>query len=80
MKKQTAVEWLIEQFEKDITFRDDEWEILNKAKEMEKEQLINFFQKGQSIYPSEFPLINEQIAEQHFEIEYHRPYNKEETK
>jgi hypothetical protein len=44
MKKQTAVEWLIEQWpilESQIPDR-----ILKQAKEMEREQIINAYEKG----------------------------------
>ena len=40
MTKQTAVEWLIEQFSKHYAIHQLEDEI-NKAKEMEKEQIID---------------------------------------
>jgi len=43
--KQTAVEWLVEKYiEKGIIFLDD----IEQAKEMEKEQIIDAYVKGQS--------------------------------
>ena len=44
-KKQTAVEWLIEELQKrdmDVLIRD----LYNQAKEMEKEQITEGFKKG----------------------------------
>ena len=39
----TAVEWLEEQFKKVNHLTENEWiELFNKAKEMEKEQIIDF--------------------------------------
>jgi hypothetical protein len=43
MSKQTAVEWLVEQFEKYYVFRDLKNTIVyQQAKAMEKEQMIKF--------------------------------------
>ena len=41
MKKQTAVEWLVEQIEGNILWNDKAREMLNQAKEMEKEQIMD---------------------------------------
>ena len=46
MKKQTAVEWLIEQYENGIMFRDDELKIHEQAKQMEKEQMLEVSKAG----------------------------------
>ena len=43
MKKQTAVEWLIEQYEKDFPLTFDAME---QAKAMEKEQIVEAFSYG----------------------------------
>lgn len=47
MKKQTAVEWLVEQIENKNgkEFSSYYLEFINQAKEMEKEQMIEFAQK-----------------------------------
>ena len=45
MKQQTAVEWLIEQFSKHYAIHQLEDEI-NKAKAMEKEQIIDSYENG----------------------------------
>jgi hypothetical protein len=43
--KQTAVEWLVEHF--DLEMQDDFYlDKINQAKEMEKEQMNNFFKNG----------------------------------
>jgi DNA-binding LacI/PurR family transcriptional regulator len=44
MSKQTAVEWLIEEMHKNIVFIPVPMQ--EKAKEMEKEQIINSFKEG----------------------------------
>jgi hypothetical protein len=44
--KKTAVDWLIEQLRKPTANYIPIFEIINKAKEMEKEQIINAFWKG----------------------------------
>jgi hypothetical protein len=51
-KQQTTLEWLKEQFEKDgdTTFLNLNWdrfdELLQQAKEMEKEQIIDAYENG----------------------------------
>jgi hypothetical protein len=42
--KQTAVEWLVEQY----TQGNYSWEVYDKAKEMEKQQIIDSFDEGKS--------------------------------
>jgi hypothetical protein len=75
--KQTAVEWLAEKIDYAYCMvkRDEispalaeEWKkhYLEQAKEMEKQQIVDFFIKGQNTYPSEHVLDNQQIAEQHY--------------
>jgi hypothetical protein len=62
--KQTAVEWLVEQICGDHT---EQWQKeIDQAKEMGKQQLVDFFIKGQNTYPSEHVLDNQQIAEQYY--------------
>jgi hypothetical protein len=51
--KQTAVEWLVEELNQKIDFIPmDKWDmirnIVQQAKEMEKEQIINSFDEGKS--------------------------------
>jgi TRAP-type C4-dicarboxylate transport system substrate-binding protein len=41
-KKQTAVEWLVEQY----TQGNYSWEVYDKAKEMEKQQIIDAYDQG----------------------------------
>ncbi len=41
-KKQTAVEWLVEQY----TQGNYSWEVYDKAKEMEKRQIIDAYDQG----------------------------------
>jgi hypothetical protein len=46
-KKQTAVEWLEEQFKKVNHLTENEWiELFNQAKEMEKQQIIDAWYIG----------------------------------
>ena len=45
--KQTAVEWLIEQLKENNMLTFDEWtELVDQAKEMEKEQIVDAFSEG----------------------------------
>jgi hypothetical protein len=50
--KQTAVEWFLTEFQKQVWFEPnselDMWvkDLIPKAKEMEKEQMINIFKAG----------------------------------
>jgi hypothetical protein len=48
--KQTAVEWLIEQY----TQGNYSWEAYEQAKEMEKEQIKEAYNYGQQIPPFEY--------------------------
>ena len=50
-KNMTAVEWLVEQFEKYYVFRDLKNTIVyQQAKEMEKEQIIDAHIEGQRVF------------------------------
>ena len=45
--KQTAVEWLVEQLKENNMLTFDEWtELVDQAKEMEKEQIVDAFSEG----------------------------------
>jgi hypothetical protein len=44
--KQTAVEWLIEELEMNILWTDKARKAVHKAKEMEKEQIIDAYYQG----------------------------------
>jgi hypothetical protein len=45
--KQTAVEWLVEQLKENNMLTFDEWtELIDQAKEMEKEQIVDAFSEG----------------------------------
>jgi hypothetical protein len=63
--KQTAVEWLEELIECGANLEQIK-KCLPQAKEMEKQQIVDFFIKGQNTYPSEHVLDNQQIAEQYY--------------
>jgi hypothetical protein len=65
--KQTAVEWLYSELinHLDMPHRHIQ-ELVEQAKEMGKQQLVDFFIKGQTTYPSEHVLDNQQIAEQYY--------------
>ena len=47
MKKQTAVEWLFDQIPLEWTIKRSAFDALQKAKAMEKEQIIDSFLDGQ---------------------------------
>ena len=69
--EQTAVEWLFENLEIGQGYG-SAIKILEQAKKMEKQQIVDFFIKGQNTYPSEHVLDNQQIAEQY----YNKTFNK----
>ena len=55
IKKQTAVEWLMEQLTKNYPLTKESAEsIIKQAKEMEKEQIIDAYNNGQQIPPFEY--------------------------
>jgi hypothetical protein len=68
--KQTAVECLAKEIQEQLNMFFPDATLyqptIDKAKEMEKEQMIEFFMKGQNTYPSEYVLENKQIAEQYY--------------
>lgn len=63
-KKQTAVEWLVEQFAKHYAIHQLENEI-EQAKEMEKEQIIDSVNFGQNNY-TDTTIEDKEIAEQYY--------------
>ncbi|MFN5251338.1 MAG: hypothetical protein ACK5DE_09830 [Bacteroidota bacterium] len=74
--KQTAVDWIRKELEGygSPSALNIDWEtfdeLIAQAKEMEKEQMIEFFMKGQNTYPSEYVLDNKQIAKQYYKETY----------
>jgi hypothetical protein len=49
MKKETAVEWLIEQIFNDVDLKDKILKLaINQAKEMEKQQIIEAYRNGRT--------------------------------
>ena len=46
MEKQTAVEWLIQQLSKEWQLEDRDLHLIEQAKEMEKQQVIDAFNDG----------------------------------
>ena len=49
MKKQTAVEWLIEQIFNDVDLKDKILKLaINQAKKMENEQIIESYKQGRN--------------------------------
>jgi hypothetical protein len=59
-KKQTAVEWLFEQWDNwDLSIK----ELFEKAKQMEREQIMDAYNSGQQIPPFEY-------AEQYYNETY----------
>jgi len=73
MKQQTAVEWLVEQFQK--TFSEyiklnPDWEVIEQAKEMEKQQIKNAYQEGDG---DEYYLEENKIWSEQY---YNETYNQ----
>jgi hypothetical protein len=62
--KKTAVEWLIEELEMNILWTDKARKAVYKAKEMEKEQIIDAFNNGFST--TQWDKIKENKAEQYY--------------
>ena len=63
----TAVEWLIEELEMNILWNDKARKAVHKAKEMEKEQIINTYRDGRSDQQSEKPSrFYNRMAEQYY--------------
>ena len=61
--KQTAVEWLVEQLKENNMLTFDEWiDIVEQAKEMEKEQII----KAASWTPEDGLSILSELADQYY--------------
>lgn len=64
MNKQTAIDWLIEQLTPSISLQQKYIdELKEKAKEMEKEQIIDAHNNGQRIY-ADITFLNE--SEQYY--------------
>jgi hypothetical protein len=56
MKKQTAVEWLVEQIFNDVDLKDSILKLaIQQAKEKEKEQIIDAYRDGRSDQHSKVP-------------------------
>jgi hypothetical protein len=66
--KQTAVEWLYEEFTKTNYLTEDEFYMkFNQAKEMEKEQIINSYRDGRSDQQSDrLSIFYNRTAEQYY--------------
>jgi hypothetical protein len=65
--KQTAVEWLVEQIFNDIDLKDLILKLaIQQAKEMEREQLIEFYQDGQFSANYPYGLTGEAYYEQEY--------------
>ena len=62
----TAIEWLVDELELDMFATDEEMEIIIKAKEMQKEQIIDAYQTSH---------ISMMTAEQY----YNETFRKNET-
>ena len=64
--KQTAVEWLEEEMSKTYIFNQDDFDMFKKAKEMEKQQIIDAYQQGFNNDYSTNPLSKEQYYNETF--------------
>jgi hypothetical protein len=59
-KQQTAVEWLVEKLqESGIPLMTDEFEMIQQAKEMEKEQIKEAYRSFNCFFPSEYNIDDE---------------------
>ena len=68
--KQTAVEWLVEKLqESGIPLMTDEFEMIQQAKEMEKEQIKEAYRSFNCFFPSEYN-IDDEDCEKYFEQTY----------
>ena len=77
MKKQTAVEWLIEQINQDYpemtwAYKDE----CNQAKAMEKEQMIQSFRKGAVVNEPEYYTWIESAYRKQAEKYYNETYGQ----
>jgi hypothetical protein len=68
--KQTAVEWLVEEFKEKLTGNNlPNWvlDVIQQAKEMEKEQIIDSYRDGRSDQQSDRPSkFYNRMAEQYY--------------
>jgi hypothetical protein len=72
MKKQTAVEWLVEELEKHHIKTDIKNTVaFNQAKAMEKEQIIDAWKNAEGYND----LTNENLAEQYYNETFNEPKN-----
>jgi hypothetical protein len=72
MKKQTAVEWLVEELEKHHIKTDIKNTVaFNQAKAMEKEQIIDAWKNAEGYND----LTNENLAEQYYNETFTEPKN-----
>ena len=63
MSKQTAVEWLVEELFKKIDYIQVDPRIINQAKAMEREQIIETWHNG---YNNQSPMIDEENCGQQY--------------
>jgi hypothetical protein len=71
--KQTAVEWLVEEFKEKLTGNNlPNWvlDVIQQAKEMEKEQIIDAHEEG--FYSPPFRFSRRKEAEQYYNETYER--------
>jgi hypothetical protein len=52
--KQTAVEWLVQQLSKEWQLEDRDLHLIEKAKEIEKEQIMNAHYEGSENYKRQY--------------------------
>ena len=72
--KQTAVDWLVEEFKEKLTGNNlPNWvlDVIQQAKEMEKEQIIDSYRDGRSDQQSDRPSkFYNRMAEQYYNETY----------
>jgi hypothetical protein len=65
--KQTAVDWLVEKLkENGVNFWQEEIEMIEEAKEMEKQQMLGFYHEGSFAYMRYFDGKEYVKAEQYY--------------
>jgi len=78
--KQTAVDWLVEQYEKAFTLKVNTvmTSVIEQAKAMEKEQIVNSFKEGlRSPYHQDYAIVTQEGQEATKSGQYYNEtYNK----
>ena len=71
MSKQTAVEWLVEKLDQNFDYVADT--LIEQAKEMEKQQIIDAYQKGLYNGSTNWGYGNDVTSEQYYNETFNKP-------